>query len=134
MWKILLDEDMPRSLAKYLRQAGHDVTDVRDVGLRGHSDAEVFAYAQAERAILITADKGFANVLKHPPGSHAGIVVSRVPDTLPTDVVNQAIVQALAKLEGENLAGMLVIIERERIRLRRPDNPDIGEEASYTQE
>jgi predicted nuclease of predicted toxin-antitoxin system len=120
MKKFLLDEDMPRSLAKLLREAGYEVADVRDVGLRGHSDTEVFAYAQAEQATLLTADKGFANMLTYPPGSHAGIVVSRIPDTLPTAVVNQEIVQALARLEDQDLMGVLVIIGRERIRIRRP--------------
>jgi len=90
------------------------------VGLRGHSDTEVFAYAQAEQAILLTADKGFANVLAYPPGSHAGIVVSRVPDTLPTALMNQEVAHALAKLADQDLTGMLVIVEQRRVRLRRP--------------
>jgi predicted nuclease of predicted toxin-antitoxin system len=121
MWAFLIDEDMPRSLAALLRQAGHTVEDVRDVGLRGQSDAVVFAHAQATRATLITADKGLANMGLFPPGTHAGIIVSRIPDTLPTSVVNQEIVNALTHLAGETLTGLLVIIEPGRIRVRRPD-------------
>lgn len=120
MATFLVDEDMPRSLTKLLRAAGYEVIDVRDVGLRGHTDTEIFAYAQAEQAILLTADKGFANVLVYPPGSHAGIVVSRVPDTLPTALMNQEVVRALMKLAHQDLTGMLVIIEQGRVRIRRP--------------
>ena len=45
MWRFLVDEDMPRSTAVILRQAGYQAEDVRDVGLRGHTDEEIFAYA-----------------------------------------------------------------------------------------
>ena len=119
MWKFLIDEDMPRSTAVALRQAGHESVDVRDVGLRGHSDAEVFAYAQNLGAILVTADKGFANVLSFAPGTHSGLIVLRVPNELPTHQVNQELLHALADLADENLKGLLVIVEVGRTRIRR---------------
>jgi predicted nuclease of predicted toxin-antitoxin system len=43
--RFLTDEDIPRSTARILRDAGFDAVDVRDVGLRGKSDALVYAYA-----------------------------------------------------------------------------------------
>jgi len=55
---FLIDEDMPRSTVRVLREAGYAADDVRDVGLRGHSDAEVFAYAQDHTLAVITADLG----------------------------------------------------------------------------
>lgn len=109
MWIFLVDEDMPRSTAPALRDAGHAAVDVRDVGLRGHSDAEVFAYAQAQGAVLITADKGFADVLAFAPGTHASIIVVRVPNELPTKQVNQQLLRALADLRGKDLKGLLII-------------------------
>jgi predicted nuclease of predicted toxin-antitoxin system len=118
--KFLVDEDMARSTAVTLRQAGHEAEDVRDVGLRGHSDQEVFDRAQAQGAILVTADKDFANILRFPLGSHAGIIVVRVPDRLPTQRVNEELLQALARLKGQKLTGALVIVEIGRIRIRRP--------------
>ena len=80
MWTFLVDEDMPRSTTVALRQAGYGASDVREVGLRGHSDREVFDYAQARGAILVSADKGFANTLAFPLGTHAGLIVVRVPN------------------------------------------------------
>ena len=44
--RFITDEDVPRSTARVLRDAGFDAVDVRDVGLRGKSDAEIFAYAR----------------------------------------------------------------------------------------
>ncbi len=85
-WRLLIDEDLPRSTARMLQAAGFYAEDVRDVGLRGRKDGEVFAYAQANDLIVVSADKGFANVARFPLGSHAGLVVVRVPDELPSQV------------------------------------------------
>ena len=120
MWKFLVDEDMPRSTARALSQTGYTAEDVRDVGLRGHGDQEVFDYAQAHSATLITADKGFSNILRFPIGTHMGIIVVRVPDELSTQQVNQELLNALASMVGEVLTGVLVIVEPGRIRIRRP--------------
>lgn len=117
---LLVDEDLSRSTAPALRDAGCATIDVRDVGLRGHSDPEVFASAQSREMTLVTADKGFANVLSYPPGTHAGIIVLRVPNELPTRHVNIQRLRALADLEGEDLRGLLVIAEVGRTRIRRP--------------
>jgi len=118
-WRFLVDEDMPRSTARTLREAGYVADDARDVGLRGRTDQEVFAYAQANGAILVSADKGFANLFVFPPATHAGIVVVRVPDTLPTATVNQELLRALSNLAGTDLAHTLVVIEPGRARIRR---------------
>lgn len=120
MWTFLVDEDMPRSTAVALREAGHNALDVRDVGLRGHSDAEVFAFAQSQRAVLVSADKGFADTVTFVPGTHEGLVVLRLPNELPTREVNRQLLRALSDLEGEDLMGMLVIVEAGRVRIRRP--------------
>lgn len=93
MNRFLVDEDMPRSLTAALCRAGYSAEDVRDVGLRGHSDLEVFSYAQAQKAILVTADKGFANILRFPPGTHAGIIVVRVPGEFPAQRVAQELLR-----------------------------------------
>jgi predicted nuclease of predicted toxin-antitoxin system len=114
-WRFLVDEDLPR-----VAEAGHAAEDVRDIGLRGHSDNEVFAYAQAHGQIVISADKGFTNTLRFPLGSHAGIVVVRVPDELPTARMHQELLSGLASLTGKTLTGALVIVEIGRVRVRWP--------------
>jgi len=68
---------------------------------------------------LLTADKGFSNVVRFPLGTHAGILVVRVPNELPTQTVNHEVLRALEDLEGEDLAGLLMIVEVGRTRVRR---------------
>lgn len=121
MTSFLVDEDLPRSTAPALHHAGFAAEDVRDVGLRGQSDERVFDYAQAHHQVLVTADMGFANIIRFPPGSHAGIVVLRVPDELPTSAANHELLRALSDLAREDFTGLLVIVEVGRTRLHRPE-------------
>ncbi len=73
MIRFLIDEDLPRSTAKVLREAGFESLDVRDIGLRGARDDVIYRRAQEENCIIITGDLGFANSLRYPLGSHPGL-------------------------------------------------------------
>ena len=77
MASIVLDEDMPRSTGIALVEAGYEVKDVRDYGHRGSGDEEIYRFAQEGKAVLLTGDLGFGNILKFPLGKHFGIVVAR---------------------------------------------------------
>jgi predicted nuclease of predicted toxin-antitoxin system len=120
MLKFLIDEDGSRSTARLLSQEGFDSQDVRDVGLRGHSDHDVLEYAKAHHQVLITCDKGFANTLIYPLGSHTGIIVIRIPDELPLSQFHQEVIASTHSIKDQELSGALVIIQIGRIRIRRP--------------
>ncbi len=119
MARFLVDEDLPRSLARLLRTEGLDAEDVRDVGLRGKSDSEVLQYAIAQNRVLLTADLGFGNLLTLPLGSHHGILVVRLPNEVPVTGLNAVILKAIRTLSDDEIRGSLVIVEHGRIRLRR---------------
>ena len=115
--RFITDEDVPRSTARVLRDAGFDAVDVRDVGLRGKSDAEVFEYAQRENRLLLTCDMGFSNILNFPPSENHGILVVRVPDSESIDTFNREVLRAVQEV-GENLSNHLAIVEVGKVRLR----------------
>ncbi len=115
--RFLTDEDIPRSTARVLRDAGFDAVDVRDVGLRGKSDDEVFAYACQDNRLIITCDMGFSNILHFPPSKNPGILVVRIPDSEPIDRFNQEVRRAVEEV-GDNLSHHLAIVEIGRVRLR----------------
>ncbi len=119
MARFLVDEDLPRSLAPRLRAAGQEAQDVRDVGLRGRPDTDVFDYAVTRGLALISGDLGFGNLLDFPLGTHPGIIVVRVPNEVPTATLNELIVWTAQNLSVDDLDGNLVIVEPHRIRLRR---------------
>jgi predicted nuclease of predicted toxin-antitoxin system len=79
--KFTLDEHLPAELADDLRQAGHDATTVMEQGLSGIDDAALMRVVQAESRVMLTMDKGIANVIAFPPASFAGIVLFRPHQT-----------------------------------------------------
>ena len=59
MARFLVDEDLPRALAPALREAGLDARDVREEGLRGQPDANIFSFAVERGFVIVTADVEF---------------------------------------------------------------------------
>lgn len=119
MLKFVIDEDMPRSTGAVLKRNGYDVLDVRDCGLRGKSDEEVFRFAQKEEAIFLTGDLGFGNPLHFPVSSHEGIVIAHFPNEMSTSEINNQIIKAFATLTDSDLKGNLIILEPGKIRIRK---------------
>jgi len=116
---FLIDEDMNRSVAKVLEELGHQVRDVRDEGLRGRSDEEVFKFAQSQRAVILTADLGFGDTSRFPLGSHHGIVVARFPNELSTAKLNVELAKSLKGLTDQDLKGNLIVLSPGRVRIMR---------------
>ena len=117
--RFVIDEDMPKSLASALIEAGHQALDIRDHGLRGSTDERVFQFAQQHGACLITEDLGFANILRFPLGQHNGIIVGRFPSRAQTQTVVTQVLQALETLTEAEVRGALVIVEIGQSRIRR---------------
>jgi len=115
---FLIDEDVPRSTTRVLRDAGFDVVNVHEAGLQGESDNKVFDYAQSENRLLITCDRGFSNILKFPPSENHGILVVRIPDSESIDIFNREVLNAVQEV-GDNLSCHLAIVEVGKVRLRK---------------
>jgi hypothetical protein len=60
--RFKLDENLPVELAVELRAMGHDTDTVLDEGLSGEADPAVVNAASAAARILLTLDKGIADV------------------------------------------------------------------------
>ncbi len=89
--RFITDEDVPRSTARVLRDAGFDAVDVRDVG--------------------------FSNILNFPPSENHGILVVRVPDSESIDTFNHEVLRSVQEV-GDNLVHHLAIVEVGKVRLR----------------
>src|SRR3972149_5059749 len=111
MPKFVIDEDMPRSTAKALRDRGYEVKDIRDYGLRGADDEKIYQFAQNSQAVLITGDMGFGNILHFPIGSHFGIVIAHFPNEMTTDEINRQLVERFRHFTEDDFKGNLIIIE-----------------------
>jgi predicted nuclease of predicted toxin-antitoxin system len=58
--KLIVDAQLPPSLAEALRQTGCDAVAVREVGLQQAKDAAIWQYALKNNAAILTKDEDFA--------------------------------------------------------------------------
>ena len=119
MPKFVLDEDMPRSIGMTLKEHGYDVKDIRDYGLRGAGDEEIYRFAQREEAVILTGDRGFGNILRFPFGSHFGIVVANFPNEMSTVEISRHLLEGFKDLSEDDFEGNLIILEPGKVRIRR---------------
>lgn len=116
--RIKVDEDLPAEVAYALRNGGHDVLTVIDEQLRGIPDDRLWRIVQDESRCLFTADKGFANAVERPPGSHDGIVLLRHPRESRSGYV--ALVESLLRgMDLDAVSGAIVVVTPDGIRLHR---------------
>jgi predicted nuclease of predicted toxin-antitoxin system len=118
--KLKLDEDLSRHLKPRLETLRHDVMTAGEEGLLSQPDSAIAAAASREGRMILTLDLDFADLRKYPPGTHPGIILFR-PDSFGPLAVNQFIENFIATSDLEALASCLVIVERSRVRIRRPD-------------
>ena len=117
---LLLDQNIPEEIARWLRGKfpAWSVSHVKEIGLAGRPDPDIFRWAQTNQAVVISYDEDFADTRSFPLGSHHGIVRLRVwPTTV--EETRLAIERLLAQVSEADLRGSLVIVDREKIRLRR---------------
>ncbi len=97
---LLIDENMPRSLARELAAMGFSVQDVRDIGLRGH-----------------------------PVDFTAGVIFVNLPDDSPAALINSKVTTLLTKRLPESLLGAVTFVEPQRALsriVRRRPKPSTG--------
>ena len=76
--KFLLDQNVERRLASFLRNLGHDVKVVSIDYPAGILDQEVLSSAYKESRILLTNDKGdFGELIFHHHHPHSGVILFR---------------------------------------------------------
>jgi predicted nuclease of predicted toxin-antitoxin system len=118
---FLVDENIPFSAVVILRDHGYRARHVREIGLRGATDETIFARAQDEGWIIITRDLGFGSLLDYPLGTHAGIVVLRVPSTFTAPQIRNVLSTFISTVEPNMLNRALAIVEPGRYRIRQPE-------------
>lgn len=116
MASVKLDENLPDSVAGILRGAGHDVALARDQELAGANDDRLLEVAASEGRTLVTLDRDFTNILRHPPSATAGIVVIRLhQQTLPR--IRHVATVLAGQLANESVGRRLWVLDESRIRI-----------------
>lgn len=78
--RFLVDAQLPPALARFLAERGHIAEHVNDIGTGDAADRELWRYALANSAAIVTKDEDFALMLGL-PGDAPTIVWVRVGNT-----------------------------------------------------
>ncbi|HSF30680.1 MAG TPA: DUF5615 family PIN-like protein [Candidatus Tectomicrobia bacterium] len=73
--RLLVDESLGPEVAEVLRSAGWNTRYVAEVGLRGYSDEDVFAFAHRDNRVLLSHDTDFLDDRRFPPHRNPGVIV-----------------------------------------------------------
>jgi predicted nuclease of predicted toxin-antitoxin system len=120
--RIKLDENIAASAAVRLAALGHDVHTVIEEELSGHVDSEVWAAAQLEERFLITQDLDFSDKRRFAAGSHAGVLLVRLPDAEQWRI-SDYLVAWLSTPDASTWERCFVVATPNKVRVRRPPGP-----------
>jgi len=103
---------------RLLRSAGYEVVCLKEIARRDTPDDDVLRLAVERSMLLLTNDKDFADVLRYPPGAHAGIVVLRIMAVTEAEV-HAVLLRLLTDHKPEALNATLAVVSRRKYRLKR---------------
>lgn len=118
--RILLDQNIPVAVTGWLRpqKPGWHVDHVNELGFAGRPDEFLYRWAQENHSLVITFDEHSADARFHGWGPHDGVVRLRVwPTTIEATI--SALSRLLEKVPESDLRGNLIIVDRQKIRVRR---------------
>jgi len=114
--RFLVDESVPVLSVGRLRDAGHDVTSVRETS-RGASDHAVLRHAAEEGRILVTFDRDFGALVFQGTGPlPAGVLFLRFEPESPEHAAQ--VILDLLVVPGLELMDRFTVVDGERVRQR----------------
>ncbi len=113
---LVADESIDRQIVDQLRNCGYRVISVAEMD-PGMTDAEVFELANAQDALLITADKDFGEIVFRQRRVNRGVILVRLAG-LPQEKKGYLVATALQKYLLE-MCNSYTVITPGRVRIRK---------------
>ncbi len=113
--KFLADENVDKPVVDHLRKEGHEVLYVLETE-PGISDDEVIKWTNKERALLLTADKDFGDLVFRQNRVIYGVVLIRLSGLSPrrkAEVIAKAVQE-----HADELAHNFTVISHGAVRIR----------------
>ena len=116
--KFLVDMPLSPTVAKWLRDQGHDAVHASDIGLFRAPDTEIMERAKNENRTILTADLDYPHLLALSKASEPSVILFRDGNWSDADV-HERLRTILASLTEAEIVDSIIVVERERIRRRR---------------
>lgn len=113
-----VDQGISPTLASALRERGHDAVHTRDRGIESASDPHLVALARAESRVIVTQDTDFGTILIFSRERFPSVILFRDRTGRPQTQL-KLLLEALGIVQLDLLAGAIVVIEDDSIRVRR---------------
>jgi predicted nuclease of predicted toxin-antitoxin system len=107
-----------RQTLQALRDRAHDAIHLRERGLARAEDAAILSQARSEDRIILTFDLDFGELLALSRSVGPSVVVFRLQDQTAASVTPK-LLEVLDRCEADLLAGVIVVVEETRFRVRR---------------
>jgi predicted nuclease of predicted toxin-antitoxin system len=117
--RLKLDENLPATLGPALRILGFDADTVLDESLGGEPDAMVWAAAQAEHRFFVTQDLDFSDLRTFRPGTHAGILLIRLPENEHATLFD-FVLACFGRADVRTWGGCFAAATPSKVRITRP--------------
>lgn len=116
--KFLVDDALSL-LALGLNDAGRDAVHVRDRGLQRADGAKLLEVAAAEERVLISEDTEIGTLLALAAFTRPSIILFRHTTNRSASALESTLLANIGSIESALEAGAVVVIEPDRIRIRR---------------
>jgi predicted nuclease of predicted toxin-antitoxin system len=113
---LVADEGVDRPVVERLRQGGHDVVYVAELS-PSIADEEVLQQANARRAVLLTADKDFGELVFRQNLVHSGVILLRLAGL--ANATKADIVGEVCRDRAAELVGAFSVVSPGQVRIRR---------------
>lgn len=116
--RLLTDQDIYQTTVEFIKDLGHEVIRVKDVGLASSSDEKILAYALSQKLILVSRDNDYGALvfLKHE--KHFGVIFLKIEPAY-VNLVHKELRQVFKEHSEEELKFCFVVIEPRRHRIRK---------------
>ena len=112
---LVADESVDRAVVERLRQDGHSVVYIAELS-PGIPDEEVLYHANAQGALLLTADKDFGEMVFRQRLVHAGVVLLRLSGL--ANATKAKIVANVCQQNEHELSGRFSVVTPGQFRIR----------------
>jgi predicted nuclease of predicted toxin-antitoxin system len=116
--KIVADENVDRLVIERLRSNGHEVLSIARE-FASSPDTEVLSISNNQRALLITEDKDFGELVFHKRRSHFGVLLVRLEGMSRSERVRM--VCDIVVHRGKELANSFSVLTPSSLRTRRAE-------------